>query len=283
MRRAVVIFIEKKRHLMLQFGLLYTSYKYINSPDTDLVVFGTDQALKLIPSDCIRVKCDPLSGPLWQDYRFMNSISCLVSTHSDFLEDYDLLLRTDIDTFLTPAWNSYYPALYSVGKGSYVNDIEVKNNLLRVASKLGLQHRGYFNLGSTHYGSPSLMREVCQLSLDIAEYLLKDEFADQEGSWPGWYRGVTSMYSCELAVNHLVDEIKKDSRNLDFDSTSEASIYKHAHIHCWHTSSMFSKFAYEDGKYDRLTTAHLNTEQINYYCLDIALKAKELLPWLDTL
>ena len=49
MRRAVVVFVEENKHLLLQLSCLYTSLKYIQSDDTDLVVFGTKEALKYVP------------------------------------------------------------------------------------------------------------------------------------------------------------------------------------------------------------------------------------------
>ena len=58
MRRAVVVFVEDKKHLLLQLGCLYTSLKYIQSDDTDLVVFGTKEALEKVPDDCIKIECE---------------------------------------------------------------------------------------------------------------------------------------------------------------------------------------------------------------------------------
>ncbi|MBW9234312.1 hypothetical protein JQK62_18990, partial [Leptospira santarosai] len=61
MKRALVVYLEDKPGLMIQFGLLYTSFKYIQSKDTDLVVFGTKKALAKVPADCIKVVCRPIS------------------------------------------------------------------------------------------------------------------------------------------------------------------------------------------------------------------------------
>ncbi|WP_018248559.1 DUF7164 domain-containing protein [Orenia marismortui] len=276
MRRAVVVFVEDKRSLKLQFRSLYQSYKYINSKDTDLVVFATEDALRWIPQDCIKVEYDILRDPPeFLNYRFINSISCLVGEQADFLDEYDLILRTDADTFLTPAWNSFYPDLYTVGQGGYVNNDEVRENIRRVANHFELRHQGVHNLGSTHYGKAKLLREVSRLAVSIAEYLLTHDFKNSEGAWPGWYAGVTTMYSCELAVNHLVDEFKIDGRKLDYGSASDESIANHPHIHCWHTNNMFSKFQFEAGNYDDLSIENLDIDKVNNYCLYMALKSKD--------
>lgn len=281
MKRAVVVFLEAKRDLMLQFGCLYTSFKYVASMDTDLVVFGTPEALNKIPDDCIKVECVPESDfPEWGGYHYINSISCLAGENAEFLNQYDLLLRSDVDTFLTPAWNNFYPSLYTVGGGGYVNDDDTKNNLRRIAGLFGLRHKGLHNIGSTHYGYAPLVREVCQLSLTVARHIFTKEFDNGEGAWPGWYKGVTTMYSSEIAVNHLVDEILVEQGKLDYYSTSKDSVLEHPHIHCWHTDEMFSKFWFWAGRYDNLSIDGLCLDSIRDYCLYMALKSKHDMPWL---
>ncbi|PRX34859.1 hypothetical protein BX659_102175 [Orenia metallireducens] len=277
MRRAIVVFVEDKRKLKLQFQCLYTSYKHIQSEDTDLVVFGTKSALKWVADDCIKVEYGVLSDPAeFLKYRFINSISCLVGSQADFLDDYDLILRTDVDTFLTPAWNSFYPQLYTVGRGQYTNNDEVRDNIKRIAKHFGLRHQGIHNLGSTHYGKARLVRSVCTLALSISEYLLTTEFKVDKGAWPGWYRGLTTMYSCEIAVNHLVNNFVIDGDKLDYGSTGSDSIDTHPHIHCWHTKNMFSKGQFKAGNYNHLSTENLDIDKVRNYCLYMALKSQEV-------
>jgi hypothetical protein len=281
MRRAIVVFIENKRNLMLQFGCLYTSFKFIKPDDTDLVVFGTRKALGRIADDCIKVEYKPISYfPEWKNYHYINSISCLTDDSSNFLEQYDLLLRTDVDTFLTPAWNSFYPDFYTTGRGGYVNDDETRNNIKRIAKIFGLNHKGLHNIGSTQYGNSGLVRDVCKLAVRIAKYILNKEFIDCKGEWPGWSPGVSSMYSTEIAVNHLVETVLIDGSKLDYDSTGGDPVIEHPHIHCWHTDNLFSKFWFEAGKYDHLSQTDLNIDKVRDYCLYIALRSKEEMPWL---
>ena len=276
MNRAIVVFVEDKKTLKLQFQCLYTSYKYIKPTDADLVVFGTQEALQWVPNDCIKIEYEILSNPAeFLNYRFINSISCLVGDQANFLDNYNLILRTDVDTFLTPAWNSFYPQLYTVGQGRYANSNQVKNNIKRIANHFDLSHQEIHNLGATHYGNAQLVRAVARLALSLSEYLLTTEFKENEGSWPGWYKGVTTMYSCEIAVNHLVPEFKIDQTKLDYDSTATDSITTHPHIHCWHTNNMFSKFQFLAGNYDHLSINNLDINQVNNYCLYIALKSQK--------
>ncbi|XEC93648.1 hypothetical protein AB6A23_20140 [Paenibacillus tarimensis] len=281
MRRAVVIFLENQRDLMLQFGCLYLSLKYIQARDTDLVVFGPRDALSQVPDDCVKIVCPPLSHPPeWICYRYINSISCLVSEHSDVLEQYHYLLRSDVDTVLTPAWNAFYPELYTVGLGGYAHSLPVMKNLKRVARSLGLGHKGIHNIGSTHYGKPGVIRNVCRLAAQVTHHILTQEFKDSPGEWPGWYKGVSSLYGMEIATNHLVETMSPDRLKLDASCTSQQSILNYPHIHFWHTFDMFSKFDFTAGKYDHLTADHLDLSQIKNYCLYIALRSRKEMPWL---
>lgn len=281
MKRAVVIYLENWPHLMLQLGCLYTSLRRLQCADTELVVFGSRQALDRLPNDCVKVEFPAIEKPPeLARYRYINSIACLGSTEAAILDKYDRILRTDADVFLTPAWKNYYPWQYTVGRGLYVNSEDVKTKIRKIARKLGLRHQGIHNTGSTHYGPPELVRAVCRLAFKVNKYLLTVEFKNNPGEWPGWFSGVSILYSCEMAVNHLISEPSLDYVNLDYDSTSSESINAHAHIHCWHVETLFSKFKFEHGHYDQLSTEDLNLDEIRNYCLDIALQSKKELPWL---
>ena len=270
MKRAIVVYVEGKRELLLQFGCLYTSYRSIQSKDTDLVVFGPKQTVELLPDECIKIEYD---SP-YHDYPYLNSISCIASSQSDsILKNYEYILRTDADTFLTPAWNSFYPVHFTTGSGKYAFDSEVSNKLNELSRLFGLNHRGIHNIGTSHYGKPLQIKKVCELSLLISEYILAAEFNDSEGSWPGWYRGVTSMYSNEIAINHIIDHLVIEPDKLDFDSTSDDRIESHPHIHCWHTNDLFSKFQFAAGHYNQLRMETLNPSIIKDYCTFISLKA----------
>jgi hypothetical protein len=278
MKRAIVVYLDYTPGLLRQFACLYTSYKFINcSHDTDIVVFAPSKSLKLVPDDCIKVELNPLDG-IWSSYRFINSISCLIDEKSSILENYDFILRSDVDTFLTPSWNHFYPEIYTVGKGAYYNTVEVKEGINRVSQKFNTRQQGIHNIGSTHYGETKLIRDVCKLTLDINHYLIKEEFAQNDGEWPSWFKGVSLLYATEIATNHLVDKFEARPDLLDFDSTSRDSIYSHPHIHCWHTDNLFSKFQYEYGAYDNIVPE--DNDEIRHYCLRMSLDAKMKYPQL---
>ena len=49
-------------------------------------------------------------------------------------------------------------------------------------------------------------------------------------------------------------------------------IADHAHIHCWHSTNVFSKIAYRDGQYKDIDPASLDTTIVRDYCLHMALQ-----------
>lgn len=125
------------------------------------------------------------------------------------------------------------------------------------------------------YGPTSLVRDVCKLATEICEYLLETEFRDHHGSWPDWFRGVSTMYASEIALNHLVPDLEGPSELLDFFSTSTESTQNYPHVHCWHTNELFSKFEWETGSYQHYNLNDLNPGIIREYCLMMALRSQQ--------
>ena len=149
----------------------------------------------------------------------------------------------------------------------------MRENIRRIAHRFGYAHRGVSNIGSTIYGPPKLVREVCRLATDLTRYIRTVEFKSDRGEWPGWYWGVSSLYGTEIAVNHLVPSFQSPTRKLDYDSTSAELVDEHPHIHCWHTDKLFSKFKFYDGAYDGIDPSSLDLNVIREYCLSMALKS----------
>ncbi len=274
-RRAVVTFVDAKPHLVSDFWCLAASFQTLSDPDTDLIVFGPEAALSQLPDNCMKVELEPRSGK-WRSYGYINSLFFLATPQADVVDGYDAILRTDADTFLLPGWPSYRPSTFRVGRGLYANDQATRDNLARLAATFGLRYQQRTNLGSTHYGAPAEVRPVAHLAYEIADHLHTVEFGRDPGSWPGWYRGVLTMYADELAVNHLVDEFERDRAALDASSVSPLPAAQFAHAHCWHTSETFSKFAYRTGAYDDVDPDELDVAQVRYYCLWHALRARDL-------
>lgn len=272
-RRAIAAYVDDKPALILQTKGLIESLKYIQAFDTDLVLFGPETALKHIPDHSQVVKVLQEPHPLAPVYGFINSIACLNGRSSDILTRYDEVLKSDVDVFLTPAWNDFRPKKFTCGQGFYANSEEVRDRIKQVADHFARNHYGRHNLGSTFYGKTMDVRLVCAMATVLCEWFIEVEFKNQPGAWPGWYRGVASMYATEIALNHWVPDLDGPSPLLDGHSTSTASVMTAPHVHCWHTDERFSKFAWTRGEYQTLNEADLDLSVIRDYCTAMALRS----------
>src|SRR5829696_6855819 len=118
--RAIVCFVEDQGPLIQQLLALRLSWLNTNSPDTDLVVMGPEEVLARLPEDLVKIPQQPaVDDPVWGGYRYINALACLNGAGAEQLERYSHLLRTDVDTFLTQAWNAFYPASFTFGAGAY--------------------------------------------------------------------------------------------------------------------------------------------------------------------
>jgi hypothetical protein len=275
-RRAVALFVEDKPSLLLHSHWMHQSWRHIGAEDTDLVFMGPKEALEKLPADVVKIEQRPITEDgTWMGYGYVNSIACLAHLAASLLDSYEMILRSDADTFLTPAWNRFYPSELTSGRGGYANDDKVRDNIQRVAQRFGLTHRGVTNVGSALYGPPKLVREICRLATDLTRYIRTVEFKDDRGTWPSWYFGVASMYATEIAVNHLAPSFSKPADQvLDARCDTDGPTEAHPHIHCWHTDKQFSKFAFAEGAYDHIDPDTLDLSIVRDYCLAMALRAR---------
>jgi hypothetical protein len=273
-RRAIVCFVEDESRLLQQALALRQSWLYTQSPDTDLVIMGPSAALRKIPDDVVKIVQRVVADdPEWLYYRYANSMACLNGVNAWQLDSYSHLMMTDVDTFITPAWNRFYPDRFVCGNGAYSNDEEVCRKIQEISAELGYQHRGLVNTGSTWYGPTPLVRRMAAATEMVLRYILSRCFREEQGAWPGWYHGVSLLYAAEIVINHFAPDAEKSS-TLDHASDSQNSIQEHAHIHCWHTDIRFSKHHFMDGLYlEEEETSNLNLDIIAHYAMEMSFRS----------
>jgi Sec-independent protein translocase protein TatA len=272
-RRAIVCFVEDDRHLIQQALALRHSWLYTRSPDTDLVVMGPADVLARLPDDLVRIEQQPAADdPVWRGYRYANLIACLNGAGAEWLDRYTHILRTDVDTFITPAWNDFHPTSFMVGNGAYSNDDEVRQRIRDIVVRYGLVHRGLTNVGSTWYGPTEAVRRAGAFAEMLTKHILTHYFSDHEGEWPGWYRGVALLYAGEIAVNHCAPDAQR-SELLEGFSTSQEPLSRYAHIHCWHTDEKFSKHHFMSGRYSPEDAQDLDLHVVRDYCMALSFRS----------
>jgi hypothetical protein len=272
-RRAIVCFVDDKPHLIQQALALRHSWLHAQSRDTDLVVMGAPRALDRFPDDVVKVSQRPVdSDPVWRGYNYVNSIACMNGEGAEVLDRYTHVLRTDVDTFITPAWNDFHPGGFTCGIGAYSNDDDVRNRIDEIAARYGLVHRGVRNVGSTWYGRTDVVRRASAFAEMLVKHILSHDFASNEGAWPGWYRGVTLLYAGEIAVNHCAVDVTH-SALLDAVSTTREPVSRCAHIHCWHTDDKFSKHHFMSGRYTSEDARDLDLDVVSDYCMAMSFRS----------
>lgn len=115
-------------------------------------------------------------------YQYVDSILMAFDGYSYFKDNFDFLLRTDMDIFITPLFAKWLPLNcndFVTGSGGYSHDFNMKR--LRKAGKLmGLKFSEVRNLGSTWYSTPIQFRYVSYLTLVSMAYLNSEEFSEPE-------------------------------------------------------------------------------------------------------
>lgn len=274
--RAIAGYVDATDELIEQSHMLYESVKHVGDSDTDLVLFTHPDAVPRVPCGphVIVVPQTPMSArPELSTYKFVNSIACMNGDGAETLDAYDYVLKSDLDTFITPAWRNFHPRRFTTGRGAYAEEAVTREGCRRVAATLGYRHYGRHNLGSTFYGTTPLVRTICATATEICRWLVTVEFRDDPGSWPQWFRGVASMYATEIALNHWVPDLDGPTELLDHQSSSYCSVHEYPHVHCWHGDHVYSKRKWAAGAYAEQTSAGLDLQVIWQYCLAMALRS----------
>ena len=103
----------------------------------------------------------------------MDSILVAFEGYDYFQNNFDFLLRSDLDIFLTPLFTTWLPLKcndFIVGRGAYSGNFNMKR-LQKAAQHVKLMPGSVRNLGSTWYSTPNQFRVVSYLTLVSMIYI----------------------------------------------------------------------------------------------------------------
>ncbi|CAK4691908.1 unnamed protein product, partial [Aphanomyces euteiches] len=304
--RAAVVFLpvgDEGERFLPQLRWFLRSWQHIQPSEptlwrTDVVVFTNGPVPELEnmnctvynvrktreePNRCVLINTYKRMRSAEFDYQFGDSIG-VVAADKPAVDIYDWILRTDMDTFLTPAFATWKPKVMTVGRGAYTSSKTNAKRLTRIIKDMGLHNSKLSNVGSTWYGPAKLVRECAKLTVFAMKYLHENEFTALEKSkeyglkgWPEWHYGVLSMYGGHIAINHCTRDsgVVKDNQMLDFPSSSEGTVDGHAHLHTWQDNERFSKFVFEDGGYKDEKIEDQSLDKVSDYAMYMALDSQE--------
>lgn len=270
----IMAYIDNSPVMMEEFSWLYKSWIYSGCWQTsDLIIVHHPDIAAQLPSEpgVILISQPPASQPgtIFEHYPFINSIACLSGEHVDHIAlRYHYLLRTDADVFLTPHLAHFRPSFPVHGRGLYYENDAFRENMLIYCARYGVEHRNHFGCGHSLLAPSAVMVPFLRRQIFWCEKLLED-FGESEGTWPGWFRGVCSMYAAEIAANENWAQLlyKARERVLDVQSNYheqlDAMVF---HIHAIHTDDYFSKFQYCAGAYAHITLDSIDRSTIPGYC-----------------
>ena len=102
----------------------------------------------------------------------MNSLDCNIGPGTEFLDEYKLLLKADIDTFPTPHLLGFWPDQVLVNRfyGTTHGAKSVERLLKDTATAAGIEHKGWYNLGSSWFGDAMRIRNMARLTVALYKF-----------------------------------------------------------------------------------------------------------------
>jgi hypothetical protein len=272
-------YIDNNEEMIQEFGWLYKSWIHSgNWKTSDLIVVCHPEIVGQLPQNepgVIVIPCAPVAaaGSVFEGYHFINSIACLTGPHVDpIARRYPFLLRTDADVFLTEHLSDARPDFPLHGRGLYQHSAAFRRGMIDFCERHGIEHMNHFGCGSSLFARADLVMHMLARQTYWTEIILKD-FGDSPGTWPGWWRGVASMYAAEITANEqwVAYLAYGRERILDFESFSVISIDNLIyHIHALPTDDYFSKSKFRGGEYIGVDLASLDRSIVREYCHWIA-------------
>jgi hypothetical protein len=272
MNLGILVYIDNNELMFEEFEWLYKSLLF-----TDVISRGGivavchPEAVHRLPDDP-RITVIPSAPyadvhPAWKGYGYINSVANLAEAQVfEACRRFDYLLKTDCDTFVTPALRHFEPSSLCLGFGAYAYQEDVRRKLSECSARWGYLHSGLHNVGASALGPRDMVIEFLKAQLHFCEKLLDEEFRAFEGAWPGWSKQVLTMYAGELALRAtypqnctlgLLDHFPYASRKLGSDVL---------HVHAWHTDDYWSKHLYRTGAYAHLAPDQIDRNTVGGYC-----------------
>ena len=301
--RAVLVFLpcniakfdKEVKSLMLSISFMRT-YQSVTMK-TDLIVgtprecfaypefLGCTEGIRTDFSDierCLLLEHVPLQNrsdtthPLLAYSNYIDSI--LVLSEFPYMSNYSVILRTDLDTFLTPGfgkWTLPHELSLVAGHGGYGSENANKHLSWIMKQRLGLSDEGLKGIGSTWIGDSRVMVATGKLTVSAMIWLHTQEFnkyemgpAETDG-WPYWHWPVLLLYAGHIAVNQIPMErliityppgIKPNAAEIihldHYSSDNETMTDSVLHLHCWHTDApYYAKHKFQTGAYKDLDLA----------------------------
>ncbi|AIY41128.1 hypothetical protein LT85_1970 [Collimonas arenae] len=273
----VVVYVDNKKETIEEFHWLYKSMIYSGLfARSDLIAVCHPDAIGALPKD-EKITVIP-SAPYadnnseWAGYGYINSVANLCQPAVlEICKKYEFILKTDCDTFVTPAMVDFRPSGLCFGFGGYAYDEQVRKKLTECSLRWGFPHSGLHNVGASLLGPSEFVSNFILAQMDYCQKLLREEFHEFQGEWPGWCKNVLTMYAGELALRRTYPQQCSIGFLDHFPHVGRALGSDVLHIHAWHTEEYWSKRDFRAGKYAHIPLDEIDRATLGGYCHWLAL------------
>ncbi|WP_114811209.1 DUF7164 domain-containing protein [Paraburkholderia kururiensis] len=268
----ILVYVDNNSNNIEEFQWLYKSILHTGLfSRATIIAVCHPEAITALPKDehIVIVPSEPFADKNreWQGYKFINSVANLCEQSAlDACAPFKYILKTDCDTFVTPALVTFRPTGLCFGFGGYAYEESVRRKLSECSARWGFPHAGLHNVGASLLGPSGMVANFLMAQMDFCNKLLREEFSHFHGEWPGWCKNVLTMYAGELSLRRtypqqcsigLLDHFPYASRSLGSDIL---------HIHAWHTDQYWSKSQYRAGQYNHMKLDDIDMNTLGGYC-----------------
>ena len=289
-KNAITVYIDNNEKCITEFSWLWKSWAMWDiNEEWDLVACVHPEIEERIKTEFTYNGLIVLVQPpmrdvdeFWKDYNFVNSFS-MFEHHSNLevFARYENIFRTDCDTFLTQHFKGFSPWKDKVyfGIGMQYNTpgnpdllVEIRDKVRFIAKELKLPYSDVAHVGASIIANTNTMAAITKLHFTVTKYLLKMGWPPGDvGQWPGWYKGVASMYAIDIAVNAYIKPLQIQQGSLDIWCGSNKITKLDMHIHAWHQDqdNFFNKVKFHAGELPKMKFGKIPLKA-GEYCLLIA-------------
>ena len=303
--KVIAVYLDDNDIMQVEISWLYKTWILNNlQEEWDLVVYYNPAASHRLDDLDMAIKIPMVPYEVSKSYPFLNSHNFCLAPHNEPLLEYEYLLKTDCDVFLTHNLKNYNPGVkFHYGQGGFYSNDEkektaqinwVANSLtpsidFRLGEKkIDLVHRYMTFVGASFLGTSTRVSYITALQSLLTQELLKNHFGKSNAirEAPGGLRsrkhqrvigpniaeGIASMLAGEIIVNSMMHHQHVAPWTLDSKCWITDPISSNVlHIHGWHTSDKFSKHDFFLGKYNDWKVHYDNRlDNCGNYCQWIA-------------
>ena len=252
-KKAIVVYLDNDFRIDVEFSWLWKTWQlYSLEEEYDLVVYHPKEAKErvskyygIIPIEMENIR---MSG----EYKFLNSHYFCLPEWSEPLNQYDYILKTDCDVFLTKHMKGYVPSKILVGQGGYYKGEEHDKveYIKTLAEKMGFTYRNMTLVGASMFGDRKSVVKLVEQQALTTEKILKEHSESKEFKEVGFDKGISSMIAGELVVNHYLSNQYVNLYSIDSKPWEIINMGKDVlHVHAWHTDVRWSKHSFFRGEY----------------------------------